>query len=81
MTLVTSLEHLRSLASEGTIEARIALAGGVAFSRKSIEWDRESLRWHVVNHIDDTYQRLTDAGLWEHSNIGTAIDRGALFVL
>ena len=74
---ITSLEELRVHARR-TVRCRLALAGGLAYSRKSIRWTGR--RWSVLNHIDDTRQQLTDAELWTESNIGRGIDAGALWL-
>jgi len=78
--VITSLDDLKERAKKGPVHAAILLAGGLAFSRKTIVRLRNG-KWRVKNHIDDTSQLLTDDELWTESNIGLAIDRGALVVM
>ena len=73
---VQGLDDLRARVTAGETEFAILLAGGLAYSRKTIR--RSKGRWHIRNHIDDTVQRLTDEELWTLSNIGPALDLGGL---
>ena len=53
MKPITDLDQLRYLAREQNFECRINLNGG-CYSRKTISWDPEEMRWIVYNHIDET---------------------------
>lgn len=84
-TLIRDLEHLTELASrdEG-LECFISLAGGAARSSKTICYlsPREGYKvgqYDVFNDIDDTWQTLWPKQLWTQSNIGYALDVGALY--
>jgi len=74
---LTALEELRQRVTAGHNEYAIMLAGGLAISRKTIRLQSPSI-WQVTNHIDNSRQTLTDADLWDESNIGIALDRRAL---
>jgi hypothetical protein len=72
----TALEELRQRVNAGHHDYAIMLAGGLALSRKTIEFDGG--RWQIINEIDDTGQSLLDPDLWSQSNIGEALDKRAL---
>lgn len=75
---VTSIEHLRERVKAGQKDYAILLAGGLAYSRKTIKLDKQGC-WVVKNHIDGTTQHLcANDGLWSESNIGEALDKEAL---
>jgi hypothetical protein len=90
---IKDLAELKQLAGgESPLECAIALTGGyrstklisyhgtahcAAAPRKCFHCGRP---WYVFNMIDDTTQYLSDRGLWEKSNVGEALDKGALFV-
>lgn len=38
----------------------------------------DGILWCIDNEIDDTHQDLTSEQLWTRSNIGEALDKGAL---
>lgn len=81
---VADLNDLRKRVLSGETEYAILLAGGLAYSRKTIRLGSKAgvgRVWVVVNHIDDTRQKLTDAELWTDSHIGEALDKGALVVV
>ncbi|HEX4122607.1 MAG TPA: hypothetical protein VH619_18490 [Verrucomicrobiae bacterium] len=70
--------QLRETLSQGDREFKLALQFGV-FSRKTIS-PLPAGRFRVVNHIDNTTQKLTSKQLHTHGNIGRAMKLGA-FVL
>lgn len=70
------IEALRKLAAARKIDIRLQLNGG--YSRKSIRWTGRE--WRVLNHIDNTTQKLSDDELWTESNIGKWMDAGAIEV-
>ncbi len=80
VTVVDSLEDLEDRVRAGHHTFAILLAGGLAYSRKTIRRGR-GRRWIVKNHIDDTTQTLTSEQLWTESNIGIALERRALVQL
>ena len=80
ITVIESLDDLRDRVRAGHSTFAILLAGGLAYSRKTIKRGTSG-RWVIKNHIDDTRQTLTDEQLWTESNIGVAIERGALVQL
>ncbi len=72
---VADLDDLRARVDAGHRDFAILL-GGSAYSRKTIR--RKGDLWIITNHIDRTRQTLTSDELWTESNIGLALDRGAL---
>ena len=82
---IRDLAHLIELASRPDgVECFISLAGGAARSSKSIRYippreGRKAGQFDVFNNIDDTWQTLWPKQLWTMSNIGTALDAGALY--
>jgi hypothetical protein len=83
---VRDLAHLIALASrdEG-LECYVELAGGIGRSSKTIRYmapvGRFKVgRFEVFNDLDETWQSLWPKQLWSLSNIGLALDRGALVI-
>lgn len=76
MKQITTLTELKKLGASG-IECYIRLNGGLR-SSKYIEYDGN--RFHVLNEIDGTWQRLTPRQLMSpnYTNIGRAMKLGAL---
>lgn len=89
VTALFTLDELKAVAAgHKPFDVGILLASGWALSRKTIQWRKRSPRgapadrvWFIKNHIDDTKQVLSDATLWTESNIGEALDKGALVLL
>tara|TARA_R100000365_G_C2739802_1_gene68559 strand:+ start:882 stop:1121 length:240 start_codon:yes stop_codon:yes gene_type:complete len=77
MQKVTSISHLAELAANG-LDCAILLAGGAARSSKYVTY--EDGLFHILNDIDGRMQHLTEEELaaGDQSNIGIAIERGAL---
>ena len=80
---IQSIEELRGMLEEcERIECYIALQGG-ARSSKIIQLDcvRNGVPvYEVFNEIDDADQLLKEPELWTLSNIGEALDKGALYL-
>jgi hypothetical protein len=80
---IKSIEELRGMLEESKrIECYIALQGG-ARSGKIIQLDcvRDGVPvYEVFNEIDDVEQLLKEPDLWTLSNIGEALDKGALYL-
>ncbi len=83
--LIRDLTHLTALASrpEG-VECFIVLGGGIGRSTKQIRYIAPRPHYHVgqydvCNEIDGSWQTLWPKQLWTQSNIGIALERGALF--
>jgi len=74
---LTPIEELVKRVEAGHHDFAIMLAGGLALSRKTIHYDAPDT-WHITNGIDGTRQTLPEAGLWESSHIGLALDNRAL---
>ena len=78
---IKSIVELRGMLKKcKRVECYIALQGG-ARSGKIIQLDcvRNGVPvYDIFNEIDDTEQHLKEAELWTLSNIGEAIDKGAL---
>lgn len=79
---VKSIERLHELIDQGHDEYVILLNGG-AFSRKTINYNKRSNKFIIINHIDDTTQKLTAEELMDEgqTNIGKAISFGALVAI
>lgn len=73
---IGNCRQLRHAIEAGFCEFRLLLMGG-AYSRKTIAINREGL-FRVVNHIDGSVQKLTGRELYTQSNIGEAMQKGAL---
>ena len=80
---IATIEELRTLSQESErVECYIALQGG-GRSSKIVWFDemREGIPvYEILNEIDDSRQLLTEPELWTESNIGQALDYGALFL-
>lgn len=78
---IPNIEALNDAIADGNEGFAIALAGGAAFSRKTIT--RKDNKYHVTNHIDESEQTLTEKQLLDvhRTNIGRAMKVGALFTL
>ena len=81
MQQIRNTRQLRRTVSQGQNEFRLLLAGGAAYSSKTITLSTNG-RFKVVNHIDDTVQRLTGRQFYAKgiSNIGLGMKRGAFIV-
>ena len=75
---IPNIEALNDAIADGNEGFAIALAGDV-ISRKTIT--RRGNKYHVVNHIDESEQALTEKQLLDvhWTNIGRAMEGGALF--
>lgn len=74
---IRNCRQLRQAIAKGYIGFRLVLIGG-GYSRKTITINRKG-RFRVVNHIDDSIQKLTGRELYTKSNIGKAM-RNLAFV-
>lgn len=80
---IKSIEELRGMLEEsGRVECYIALQGGARSSK--IIWP-DGVRngvpvYEILNEIDDSAEFLTEPELWTLSNIGEALDKGALYL-
>ena len=75
---IKNVVALRQAIGQGRHEFKLCLRGGI-YSRKSISLCADG-RFNVVNHIDDTEQKLTGRQLYTQSNIGKGMKSGALVV-
>jgi hypothetical protein len=78
MQQIRNTRQLRETVSQGEREFKLALQFGL-FSRKTIRLLPDG-RFRVVNHIDETVQRLSGRQLYTESNIGRAMKQGAFVV-
>lgn len=78
-TKIVSMEQLKA-ESEEEAGFFILLNHGLR-SSKDIAWDSEAQTFHILNHIDQTKQHLTERQLMDEglTHIGYAMRRGALF--
>ena len=77
---VTSIKKLREITKKKYVNFRLLLNGGL-FSKKTIRFDEEEMKFYIYNHIDDSVQII---GLHqilneEYTNIGKAIKMGSFF--
>jgi len=78
MQQIRNTRQLRHTLSHGEREFKLALMGGL-YSRKTMCLLSDG-RFRVVNHIDETVQRLTGRQLYTESNIGRAMKQGAFVI-
>jgi hypothetical protein len=78
MKKIKNAIELRRAVAAGTHEFRVYLRYGLV-SRKTITACAGG-RFRIVNHIDDSVQRLTGRQLHSHSIVGEAMRAGALVV-
>jgi hypothetical protein len=75
MKQIKNVKALQQSLAAGQRRFRILLNGGI-YSRKTITASSGG-RFHIVNHIDESVQRLTGRQLYTRSNIGEAMRKGA----
>ena len=77
---IRTVEQLKELAKKG-MECCIRLNGGLR-SSKFIEYNPDDNSFYVFNYIDDSEQRLTESQILdsEYTNIGEALEKGALIM-
>ena len=80
-TKITSMEQLKKEAVEEHDAEFFILLNGYLRSSKRIVWEEGAKRFFIINFIDDTKQKLTEAQLMDrgYTNIGFAMTKGALF--
>jgi len=76
---IRSLHHLREVAEGEFVDCFILLNGGLR-SSKRVLYARDIDAFEIHNEIDDTYQELTEEGLYSNSNIGDAIIKGSFYL-
>jgi hypothetical protein len=74
------LDELKALTTDTTCEVSIALGTGSILSVKQISYRPLTKRFKIFHEIDGTTQSLTAEELWTKTNIGEALDKGALVV-
>ena len=77
-TKIESINALKTLAADRTVDCFIALNGNCR-SSKDIHYDTECEVFTVYNCIDGSEQVLTEAELGTESNILEAVTKGALY--
>ena len=77
---IRTVEQLKELAKKG-MECFVLLNGGLR-SSKYIRYDPDDNSFYVFNYIDDSEQTLTESQILssEHTNIGEAMNKGALIM-
>jgi hypothetical protein len=75
--LISSIEELKILSQDDTIEVFIALNGGLRSSKQISFTNGE---FYITNEIDDSSQVLTTEKLFTESNIGKAIEKNSLYL-
>lgn len=80
---VRCLENIQDLSLQKHFEYAMLLAGGPAFSRKTIKYNKKTSKYNIHNHIDNTRQTLTEADIINNRGtlIGEAIKKRSLIVL
>jgi len=76
---IKNLEDLISRIKAGQNEFFVSLAGGNVRSSKNIWFDENSRSFTVYNEIDGTTQECTESQILTETNIGKALESGALF--
>ena len=79
---IKTIKHLKELAKkEGGLDCFILLNGGLR-SSKYISYNPDDNSFYILNYIDDTEQKLTEAQLLDKSytNIAEAMEKGALIM-
>lgn len=76
---VVDLADLIDLINSGKNDFYITLGGGLV-SSKYIEYDAETEDFSIFHSIDGHFQNYTHDELMKESNIGIALEKGALFV-
>jgi len=76
---IDSFGKLKYLSKSNGVDCHIRLNGGLK-SSKHIWYDEESGEYEVINHIDDTTQRLSYEEMFTQSIIGEAMAKKALFI-
>jgi hypothetical protein len=79
MKKINSITELVRLSDNDTLECFISLAGGLARSSKSIFYDSETKLFNILHEIDGTCEDITEVELLKDSNIGKALEVGALY--
>lgn len=79
---VRCIENIQDLSGMGHYEYAMLLNGG-AFSRKTIIWDKQDKLYRITNHIDGTFQDLTEAELMNplNTHLAEAMKKRALIAL
>ena len=77
---IRNITQLKELAKDG-LECFILLNGGLR-SSKYISYNPDDNSFYVLNYIDDTEQKLTEAQFLDKSytNIAEAMEKGALIM-
>ena len=83
LSFVKNIRDLKNLIKDGYYEYRIALGGtaGAMYSRKTITLTTTK-KFHIINHIDDTTQVLTQKQLFlaSFTYIGKGLRNNCLIV-
>lgn len=80
MRQIKTIEELKERATDNQIDCFISLAGGLAKSSKTVEFMTDENKFWIHNDIDGSEQTLTAEELSTESNIGEAIQKGALYL-
>ena len=77
---IRTIEQLKELAKDG-LDCFILLNGGLR-SSKHIRFHPDDNSFYVLNLIDDSEQKLTEAQILDstYTNIGEAMEKGALIM-
>jgi hypothetical protein len=80
MQRIKNVTALRQSLATGQREFRLLLGDGYIYSRKTVTPCSDG-RFKIVNHIDDSVQRLTGRQLYTRSNIGKAMRLGSFLAV
>jgi len=80
MQKIKNVKALRKSIADGQREFRLLLGDGYIYSRKTVSPCADG-RFKIVNHIDDSVQRLTGRQLYTRSNIGKAMRLGSFLAV
>jgi len=77
---IRCVENIQDLTAQKHFDYALMLAGGLAYSRKTIKYDPKTRKYNVKNHIDGSKEVLTERALLK-SNIGTGICKRCLIAI
>jgi len=79
MKNINSITELKQLADNDALECFISLAGGLARSSKTIFYESETKLFNIQSEMDGSCEDITEVELLKDSNIGKALEVGALY--
>lgn len=80
---VTTTNQLLNLIEKNHYNYAVLLAGGLIYSRKTIHYNKKTNKFIVINHVDESIQKLTETELLDdqYTNIGKAMPLNSLIAI